>query len=180
MAAKQTRRHSLSTTMAAKQTQRASNALGRFLVILVLCALSCEVSAWTANQKAFRSPQGKHSPIRGITTKEPSQKPNLTEQKMLRDAGNPRVREAQRKSSSKLSNSVLASCDTLPSFPTAHGLLSPETVMRIEDLTKRGHGSEALANFLVQYRKNGPLSCVSMLSDPQILPHLTKAMRDIS
>jgi hypothetical protein len=166
--------------MAVKQTQRRTNALGRFLVILVLCALSCEVSAWTANQKAFRSPQGKHSPTRGVTSKKPSQKPSLTEQKMLRNPGNPRVRETSRKSPSKLSNSVLASCDTLPSFPTAHGLLSPETVMRIEDLTNRGHGSEALVNFLVQYRQNGPLSCVSMLSDPEILPHLTKAMRDIT
>lgn len=97
---------------------------------------------------------------------------------MLRNPSNPHV--TNKKSTSKLSHSVLADCDTLPSFPTAHGLLSPETVMRLEDLSDSSHGSDALVTFLDQYRRGGPLSCLHMLSDPEILPHLTKAMRDIT
>lgn len=84
----------------------------------------------------------------------------------------------RRQESMKLSNSVLASCDTLPSFPTAHGLLSPETVMRLDENCE--HKSDALRNFLDTYRRKGPLSCLPMLSDPDVLPHLTKAMRDIA
>jgi len=79
----------------------------------------------------------------------------------------------------KLSNSVLASCDTLPSFPTAHGLLSPETVMRLDE-THGSTKSEALRNFLDTYTRKGPLSCLPMLSDPDVLPYLTEAMRDIA
>jgi len=81
----------------------------------------------------------------------------------------------------ELSHSVLHESDTLPSFPTAHGLLSPETVMRMEEMVEmNGHtSSAAVKQFLTRYRRNGPMSCLSMLSDPQVLPHLTKAMRDI-
>lgn len=88
--------------------------------------------------------------------------------------------ENKRRYSTELSNSVLIEGDTLPSFPTAHGLLSPETVMRMEEMVDdEGHSSEALLRFLKQYRRNGPMSCLSMLSDPDVLPHLTKAMRDV-
>ena len=81
----------------------------------------------------------------------------------------------------KLSHSVLADCDTLPSFPTAHGLLSPETVMRMEEMVEleEGASSAAVGQFLRRYRRSGPMSCLSMLSDPDVLPHLTKAMRDV-
>ena len=77
----------------------------------------------------------------------------------------------------QLSDSVLASCDTLPAFSTAHGLLSPETVRRLDEMmTDR---SEALSLFLDTYRSEGPLSCVQYLSDPAVLPHLTLALREI-
>lgn len=82
------------------------------------------------------------------------------------------------RSSMPLSNSVLSDSDTLPAFPTAHGLLSPETVMRMEVMTMRGR-DKALDTFLDTYRKDGPMACLPMLSDKNILPRLTEAMRDI-
>jgi hypothetical protein len=107
-------------------------------------------------------------------------KPSNTAQKMLKDTtafSSSSSRAAASKI--KLSHSVLASCDyPLPSCPTAHGILSPETVMRMDEVT-RHHRSEALVNFLETYRRDGPMSCLPMLSDPQVLPHLTNAMRDI-
>ncbi len=78
-----------------------------------------------------------------------------------------------------LSNSVLSSSDTLPSFPTAHGLLSPETVIRMEIMNSRATRGEAVENFLRTYRRDGPMACLPMLSDPKVLPILTQAMRDI-
>lgn len=87
---------------------------------------------------------------------------------------------SQRRYTTELSNSVLHECNTLPSFPTAHGILSPETVMRMEEMVEfEGHSSEAVDRFLKQYRRHGPMSCLSMLSDPEVLPHLTKAMRNV-
>lgn len=77
----------------------------------------------------------------------------------------------------QLSPSVLSSCDTLPAFHTAHGLLSPETVMRLEKTATKK--SPELNKFLTTYRRDGPMSCLCMLSDPEILPHLTTAMRDL-
>ena len=146
--------------------------------VLLLSTLPDGAYAWSTSKKAFRSQPGKLSRM-GPQDASPRH-PRITEQKMLRNAGTPpRVRDMN-KSSSRLSQSVLASCDTLPSFPTAHGLLSPETVARIEDLAAEGHGSDALVSFVKQYRSKGPLSCVSMLSDPDILPHLTQAMRYVA
>ena len=78
-----------------------------------------------------------------------------------------------------MSQSVLAESDTLPSFSTAHGLLSPEVVMRIadsNDLEMNG----ALHRFLKTYKSRGPMACLSMLSDPDVLPELTRAMRDVA
>ena len=78
-----------------------------------------------------------------------------------------------------MSQSVLADSDTLPSFSTAHGLLSPEVVMRIadsNDLEMNG----ALHRFLKTYKSRGPMACLSMLSDPDVLPELTRAMRDVA
>lgn len=156
--------------------------LHSFLCCLIALFTCNTVVAWSpATGKAFQSVHSNTSVRRvSFADKKTSQKPNLTEQKMLRNPSNPNVRDSNKKSTSKLSHSVLADCDTLPSFPTAHGLLSPETVMRLEDLSARNHGSEALVTFLDQYRRDGPLSCLHMLSDPEILPHLTKAMRDIT
>lgn len=99
----------------------------------------------------------------------------------------PTIREKTRKQENKhrrykteLSNSVLHECNTLPAFPTAHGMLSPETVMRMEEMVELdGHSSDAVDQFLKQYRREGPMSCLSMLSDPEVLPHLARAMRDV-
>ena len=87
--------------------------------------------------------------------------------------------ELETGSSMRLSRSVLASCNTLPSFQTAHGILSPETVLRMDEMTGGGHGNPTVTKFLSTYRRKGPMSCLEMLSDPEVLPHLTKAMRDV-
>ena len=79
----------------------------------------------------------------------------------------------------KYSRSILTSTDTLPSFSTAHGLLSPETVARMDFMT-RGSRSEPLEYFFQHYRRNGPMACLPFLSDMNVLPHLTEAMRDIT
>lgn len=78
-----------------------------------------------------------------------------------------------------MSASVLASSDILPAFHTAHGLLSPEVVRRIGDMHDLDLGSP-LHKFLMTYKRQGPMSCLPMLSDPCVLPVLTKAMRDIA
>mmetsp|Transcript_8560 Transcript_8560/g.12847 ORF Transcript_8560/g.12847 Transcript_8560/m.12847 type:complete len:171 (-) Transcript_8560:94-606(-) len=73
---------------------------------------------------------------------------------------------------------VLATSDTLPNFSTARGLLSPDVVMRIadsNDLELNG----PLDTFLDTYLSRGPMACLSMLSDPKILPELAKAMRTV-
>lgn len=88
-------------------------------------------------------------------------------------------RNHQSGSTSPLSNSVLSSSDTLPSFPTAHGLLSPETVIRMEIMTSSTTRDAAVDYFLQTYRKEGPMACLPMLSDPKVLPRLTEAMREI-
>eukprot|EP00339_Tiarina_fusa_P028738 CAMPEP_0117008090 /NCGR_PEP_ID=MMETSP0472-20121206/7732_1 /TAXON_ID=693140 ORGANISM="Tiarina fusus, Strain LIS" /NCGR_SAMPLE_ID=MMETSP0472 /ASSEMBLY_ACC=CAM_ASM_000603 /LENGTH=128 /DNA_ID=CAMNT_0004710035 /DNA_START=70 /DNA_END=456 /DNA_ORIENTATION=+ len=77
-----------------------------------------------------------------------------------------------------LSSSVLASCDTLPSFPTAHGLLCPETVQRMARTA--GPNDKVVARFLDRYHRYGPMSCIELLSDPDVLPHLTSALRSIA
>jgi hypothetical protein len=80
-----------------------------------------------------------------------------------------------------MSASVLDSSTTLPSFQTAHGLLSPEVVMRIADIHEGDLERDgALHSFLKTYRSHGPMACLPMLSDPCVLPELTKAMREIA
>ena len=78
-----------------------------------------------------------------------------------------------------MSDSVLATCDTLPAFHTAHGMLSPEVVMRIADTAELELGGP-LHKFLKAYKSKGPMACLPYLSDPSVLPELTKAMRDIA
>jgi hypothetical protein len=70
----------------------------------------------------------------------------------------------------------------LPPSPlphAAHGMLSPEIVSRMDENTINGRSNPAVDNFLRTYRRKGPMSCLEMLSDPEVLPHLTQAMRDI-
>lgn len=61
----------------------------------------------------------------------------------------------------------------------AHGILCPETVNKMEASTFGGRNNRAVKAFLDRYHKQGPMSCMELLSDPEILPHLTTAMRDI-
>jgi len=85
------------------------------------------------------------------------------------------------KSSSLNYQSVLSSSDVLPSFNVAHGLLHPHTVMKLEEQLMEGltggQNRVALKNFLKKYKERGPMASLSFLSDPVILPELTKAMR---
>lgn len=70
-----------------------------------------------------------------------------------------------------------------PSSPLnqpAHGILSPETVARMVENTANGRNTNpAVEHFLTTYKRKGPMSCLEMLSDPEVLPHLTQAMRDV-
>jgi len=91
----------------------------------------------------------------------------------------PRSGSESKTSLPAMSDSVLASSDILPSFHTAHGLLSPEVVMRIADSNDLEQGGP-LHKFLKTYKSRGPMACLPMLSDPCILPELTKAMREIA
>jgi hypothetical protein len=179
--------------------------ISRTLFIASLTALaiaSIIVDAWSPNQKIFGTPRTiRRKSISSTTPKSnvgsiissPVSQPTITavSTSMLKYTNNnfkvknPVVsqKSSERSSKTKLSNSVLASCDTLPSFRTAHGLLSPETVMRLEAMRTTGRNynkNHALTTFLTTYRNHGPLSCVPMLSDPDVLPHLTLAMRDIA
>jgi len=73
-------------------------------------------------------------------------------------------------------------CRNLPpaSLPhAAHGMLSPEIVARMDENMVNGRSNPAVDHFLHTYRRKGPMSCLEMLSDPEVLPHLTRAMRDI-
>ncbi len=66
-------------------------------------------------------------------------------------------------------------------MPTvAHGLLCPETIHKMEQAMTRGRTNSAVKSFLDRYHKLGPMSCMELLSDPEILPHLTNTMRDLA
>lgn len=67
----------------------------------------------------------------------------------------------------------------LPYFQVANGLLSPQTVKKLDDKARTANNSNsAIYHFLDTYKKCGPMACLPMLSDPQILPHLTRALRE--
>jgi len=78
--------------------------------------------------------------------------------------------------------SVISSSDVLPQFRAAHGLLHPHTVMRLEEASSLSKikNSAAVNYFLDTYREFGPMACLPILSDPDVLPELTKAMRGIA
>ena len=63
-----------------------------------------------------------------------------------------------------------------------HGLLSPEIVQRMDDMTtmRNERKTAEVTKFLDTYHQEGPMACLDMLSDPCILPKLTEAMRDIA
>ena len=147
--------------------------------LLAFVVFAQTATAWTSQPdgprrraaSAQRTPVTKYVP--SITPATDSS--STTAQNMLKTPG---FTTSPRKSV-KLSQSVLADCDTLPSFRTAHGILSPETVRRMEQLVEEGDRSVALKQFLERYRRLGPMSCLPMLSDPDVLPHLTNAMRNV-
>eukprot|EP00531_Pseudo-nitzschia_arenysensis_P019890 CAMPEP_0116156958 /NCGR_PEP_ID=MMETSP0329-20121206/23097_1 /TAXON_ID=697910 /ORGANISM="Pseudo-nitzschia arenysensis, Strain B593" /LENGTH=133 /DNA_ID=CAMNT_0003654051 /DNA_START=523 /DNA_END=924 /DNA_ORIENTATION=+ len=62
----------------------------------------------------------------------------------------------------------------------AHGVLCPETVSKMELATRGGRSNRAVKAFLDRYHKCGPMSCMELLSDPEILHHLTNTMRDLA
>lgn len=159
-----------------------------YFVALLLASLTSDGTAFsvkprsritTAAFAATRSMSMYMPPGAGSPT---TQTPPMSAQKILTTQGltPPNSNRIKSRSAISLSSSVLASCDTLPSFPTAHGLLSPQTVMRMDELTLDSERSEALSLFLRTYRAKGPMSCLPMLSDPSILPHLTSALRDLA
>jgi hypothetical protein len=78
--------------------------------------------------------------------------------------------------------SAIARSDVLPSFRAAHGLLHPHTVMRLEEATSssRIKNTAAVNYFLETYKEFGPMACLPILSDPEVLPELTEAMRGIA
>jgi len=78
-----------------------------------------------------------------------------------------------------MGSAVLAESDVLPAFRAAHGLLSPEVVSRIADTNDLDLGGP-LHTFLKTYKRQGPMACLPLLSDPCVLPALTQAMRDIA
>jgi hypothetical protein len=53
-------------------------------------------------------------------------------------------------------------------------------VMRIANTVDLEENGSALHKFLKLYKSRGPMACLSMLSDPYVLPELTRAMRDIA
>jgi len=77
--------------------------------------------------------------------------------------------------------SSFVSSDTIPSFRAAQGLLSPQTVLRLESrITKCGISSPGLRYFLKTYHTHGPMACLPILSNPDVLLELTRVMRDSS
>jgi len=73
---------------------------------------------------------------------------------------------------------VLASSDVLPTFRAAHGLLHPHTVSLLEEATSNVR-SPAVSFFLDTYREQGPMACLPLLSDSNVLPELTQVLRSI-
>lgn len=62
----------------------------------------------------------------------------------------------------------------------AHGILCPETVGKMDELTEGGRNNRAVRAFLDRYKRHGPMSCMELLSDPEILPHLTTTLRGLT
>lgn len=62
----------------------------------------------------------------------------------------------------------------------AHGILCPETVTKMEQNTEGGRNNRVVKAFFDRYHLKGPMSCMELLSDPEILPHLTMAMRNLA
>ena len=84
---------------------------------------------------------------------------------------------------STMAISTSSNYSILSSRTTAHGLLSPEVVMRIMDSTAAAGSSSmspTMESFLDLYKSRGPMACLPLLSDMTVLPELTRAMREIA
>jgi hypothetical protein len=158
-----------------------------WVLVAILLASASHVKAWASTPAPFNANGRRNQqqlPIPQSNEASVSREQALTSHNMLREFGFMGVSQQDvsgRKKSISFSHSVLARDDACTSVPVAHGMLSPQTVVRLEELTRlRRHRSPALDTFLDTYYTNGPMSCVPMLSDPDVLPHLTMAMRDIA
>lgn len=99
---------------------------------------------------------------------------------LRQDSYYPRQQHQRKHNSSLRSMSVVASSDVLPAFRAAHGLLHPHTVMKLkEQHESAGEKNDSMTHFLNTYMEEGPLGCLSFLSDPRVLPDLTRAMSRI-
>jgi len=97
----------------------------------------------------------------------------------LVDGGGTHSAQAIREKSTPLSPMAKNTMIGGDSHPMSHGLLSPFTVSFIADVCpEESIESKTLQSFLHTYRSAGPMACVHFLSDPHVLPILTKAMRE--
>lgn len=153
--------------------------------ILLVSGSSSSVDAYTTSHDLRQLSRNKRKIWNIPTTTSTAPPSSAQDLNMLKKNG---VAEPDRKSGSwELSQAAAVhSMDTTfvprrtaPSSGVAHGLLSPEIVARMDEQTVGGHSSKAVQHFLQTYRKQGPMSCLEMLSDPDVLPHLTAAMRDV-
>lgn len=61
-----------------------------------------------------------------------------------------------------------------------HGLLHPHTVTKLQERFDNGEiKSQAVNYFLDTYERFGPMACIPCLADPQVLPVLTEALREL-
>lgn len=178
---------------ASSQFMACLTAVSMFLVFLSTCCITADAYAFapTPLSKARYSPvvnsgrrihkcrdDGSSVTLYLFPSTPESQTPPMSAASLLQGSRSRRTNPAKT-SLPAMSQSVLATCDTLPSFATAHGLLSPEVVMRIADTHDLEQGGP-LHQFLKTYKSRGPMACLPMLSDPSVLPELTRAMREIA
>jgi hypothetical protein len=157
---------------------------------LVFASLQLPMAVAWSNPSTFHTPGGRRKHVQPATIPPCDtpviRDPPLTSHNMLREtafSGFIQNQEhlASRKKTIKFSHSKTSNTDSFSAIPVANGLLSPQIVMRLEELTRlRRHHNPALDSFLDSYYTKGPMSCVPMLSDPDVLPHLTMAMRYVS
>ena len=164
----------------------------RVAIAMLFCILSVSIEAYTTSKDLRQFSRNKRQQKIWMPPSQQSNPPSpeLITQNMLKTTGST---ETEKRRGSRtgwtLSQAAVNSMDTTfsprssssstSSSTLAHGILSPETVSRMDQITHGGHGNEAVRLFLQRYRRKGPMSCLEMLSDPEVLPHLTQAMRDI-
>jgi hypothetical protein len=173
-------------------------AVAALVVVSLLLAVTATEAYTTSNDLRLLSNNGARAPRKIWNAPSPttSAGPPLADAKaggapkMLKRASSGSERDGRPRGAGwKLSQAAINTDAGFASSPrggsssapprAAHGILSPETVRRMDEITMGGNGNEAVRLFLQTYRQRGPMSCLEMLSDPDVLPHLTQAMRDI-